>query len=142
MSGRVAADTWTPAQFWIATSGGARGVSGYTLAGIGLHRARTAAAESKAPWLLTHLGSGAIIITLPGTLDTVTPAATAVARCGDWTLFDMPDGWKQTDPDLQRRVAAILTFHGVELKPTPDDQRITPNEARAVIDARGADDAR
>jgi len=138
----VAADTWTPAEFWVAIGDGPKQVRGYTLAGLGLHRARREWGESKTRWALTHLGSGGKIIGLNGTLATVMPIANEIACCGDWTLFDMVDGWKQTDPGLQDRVAAILTSHGVKMKPTPDDLRITANEARAVIAAREADDAR
>jgi len=142
VSGRAAADTWATVQFWIATSDGLKRVSGYTLAGLGLHRDGAAQGGSRTRWALTHLGSGGKIIGLPGTIGTAMLVATKIARCGDWTLFDMADGWKQTDPGLQGRVAEILTSHGVKMKPTPDDLRITANEARAVVAAREADDAR
>ena len=142
MSGRVAADTWPPARFWVATSDGLKQVSGYTLAGLGLHR-DGAAGGTKTRWTLTHLGSGGAVLRPVGTLAAVMPFATEIARCCDWTQFDTLGGWRQTDPDLFDKVSAILDAHPeVKLWCARAPITATPDEARAVIAAREADDAR
>jgi len=143
VSGRVVADTWTPAEFRIGTNDGVQKVHGYTLAGLGLHREGATPEGSQTRWALTHLGSGCAMLRPVGTLAMAMPLATDVARCTDWTLFDMPDGWRQTDPDLPGKVQAIVDAHPeMQFWDARIPTQATPDEARAFIAAREADDAR
>jgi hypothetical protein len=84
---------------------------------------------------LIHVGSGGAVANFVGTVSTVMPVAHEIAECGDWTLFDMPGGWKQTDPDLMNKRDAIIEAHP-EARGFADIPGSLPAEAaRAVIEA-------
>ena len=130
-------ETWTPATFWTAMSHGPDLRSGYTLLGLGLHHDGRAPRRQNTHWTLTHIGSGAAVCRMQGTVAMVMPVAADMARCGDWTLFDLPDGWQQTDPDLLPKVTAILEAHPEARGSVRGTvARATADDARAVIAAR------
>ena len=131
---------WSSTTFLISLPSGPAFVSGYTHRGIGMHHDGWRRPRKLTEWTVTHLGSGAIVARLRGDVFTVFPIATAIAECSDWTLFDMPDGWRQTDPDLRAKVRAILEAHAdivlpLTLVKVPDEV------ARSVIAAREAANA-
>lgn len=72
-----------------------------------------------------------------GDIRTVFPVAGEIAECGDFTLFDLPDGWRQTDPELPAKIAAICDAHPETLPDSSfDGVQISTDDARAVIEAR------
>lgn len=127
-----------PSTFWIATSEGVDTRSGYVMRGLGLGHDGWAKDRRNTEWTLTHIGSGTAVCRIVGSVATVMPVATEIAQCGDWMLFDLPDGWQQTDPELPARVQAILDSQmpGVTLRGR--GRQATADEARAVIAAREA----
>ena len=132
------AERWQPAQFFVASPGGEPVEAwGYQWRGLALRHSGWAVPRTETKWWLIHLGSGSVILRLVGNVAMVMPVAAAVAECGDWTLFDLPDGWRQTDPELPAKVAAICQEHP-EVKPDTSvhGKRITDAEARTVIAAR------
>lgn len=115
---------------------------GYLYGGLALMHEGLSWLPSETRWTLVHVGSGLGICTFIGSVETVFPVGTAIARCSDWTLFDMPSGWKQTDPELPQKVVALLTANpqarpnqwttGYRADPGPERDAA----ARAVIEAR------
>ncbi len=135
----MSGDTWAPGTFWIAMPNGPDTRSGYVLGGLGLAHDGWAKPSERTHWTLTHIGSGAAICRLAGTVAAVMPVAAEIARCGDWTLFDLPNGWKQTDPKLLLKLVAVLDRHpGIARGPDRSGKVVTPDDARVVIAARDA----
>lgn len=134
------ASAWQPARFFRAKPGGDPvEVSGYEWRGLGLRHSGWATPRTETRWTLTHLGSGAGLVRFTGDVATVFPVAGEIALCGDWTLFDLPEGWRQTDPDLPAKVAAILDAHPEARPDTAFEGRVVSDaDARAVIAAREA----
>lgn len=89
---------------------------GYTWRGLALHHSGWVTPRIRTEWTLTHIGSGLPLFRMIGNLRTVMPVASEVAECSDFTLFDLPLGWMQTDPDLRAKVLAIMNAHP-EVKP-------------------------
>lgn len=132
-------DTWAPGTFWIATSSGPDTRSGYILHGVGLSHDGWAPLRQNTFWSLTHLGSGAAICRMMGTVAMVMPVAAEIAACGDWTLFDLPEGWSQTDPGLLEKMRAVLKKHPrIAMLVSADVAPATADDTRAVIAAREA----
>lgn len=134
------ASRWRPAWFFEARVGGAPvKVHGYEWRGLAMWHTGWATPRTATRWMLVHLGSGGAVARFTGDIATVMPVAGEIAECGDWTLFDLPEGWRQTDPDLPAKVAAILDAHP-EARPESDwpDGRVSDDDARAVIAAREA----
>ena len=134
------AETWQPAMFVRAVPGGIPAVDcGYECRGLVLRHSGWATPRSETRWGLYHAGSGAGIARFTGSVATVFPVALEIALCSDWTLFDLPEGWRQTDPDLPAKVGAIMEAHP-EARPDTSftAPRITDDEARAVMAAREA----
>lgn len=130
---------WEPGRFFVGSSGGVPSLRhGYLHRGLGLHHHGWARPRSKTRWVLTHIGSGSVIATFVGSVSAVFPVAKAIAECSDWELFDMPLGWRQTDPDLPSKVMAILAE--CPFGDRPEGTPMTAEEARAVIAAREAAD--
>ena len=129
---------WLPRQFHVARrSASPLLVSGYVWRGLGLHHRGWGAPRAQTRWSLIHLGSGGCFLRFIGDVATVFPVAGEIARCSDFTLFDLPDGWRQTDPALPAKIGAICQAHPEAF---PDSQfagwEVLDEEARAVIDAR------
>ena len=135
------ADYWAPSGFFIATTIGPLTVQGYVWRGLGLHNSGWGAPRTKTKWTLTHLGSGALLGKFTGDVSAVFPIAAKIAQCGDFTLFDLPDGWQQTDPALREKVAEIMAAHPEVLSWGQKGAKITDDNARAVIAAREGADA-
>ncbi len=135
----MSGDIWTPGTFWVAMAHGPDVRSGYVMRGLGLAHDGWATPKQNTRWSLTHIGSGSMICKMQGTVSMVMPVASKIARCGDWTLFDLPDGWQQTDPDLPTKVWAILeAWPGVAPTVGGRSEKTSDDEARAVIAAREA----
>ena len=131
---------WRPARFFRAIPGGAPvEAHGYEWRGLALRHSGWATPRTETRWTLVHIGSGASIVRFTGDVATVFAAPGEIALCGDWTLFDLPEGWRQTDPELPAKVATILAAHP-EARPDVAfaGVRITDADARAVIAAREA----
>jgi hypothetical protein len=128
---------WGAGTFLQAKDGvGAVTRSGYLHKGLAIAHDGWGEPRSRTLWTLFHIGSGGAFLQMIGDVATVFPVATEIAECGDWTLFDMPDGWKQTDPELGKKVFDILTKNP-QAKPTTAFIRdIDPESHRAVIAAR------
>jgi hypothetical protein len=138
VSGRRSEETWSPALFFQAVAGGKPiGRWGYVFRGLALHHSGWASPRSKTQWKLTHIGSGGSFLKFTGAVSDVFPVAREIAECSDWTLFDLPEGWRQTDPDLPAKVGAICEAHP-EVMPdcTFSGSDISDADARAVIAAR------
>jgi hypothetical protein len=136
-------ERWTPAKFYRAIPGGEPIEEwGYEWRGLTLRHAGWASPRTATQWALIHIGSGGTIARFTGNVATVFPVATAIAECSDFTLFDLPDGWRQTDPDLAQKIAAICEAHP---EASPDTSfeavEISDADARAVIAAREKRDA-
>ena len=133
-------EPWKPLQFFRAVPGGIPLEDwGYEQRGLALCHAGWANPRTETRWTLIHLGSGGAIMRFVGNVATVMPVASEIADCGDWTLFDLPEGWRQTDPDLPAKVGAICEAHP-EARPDTgfSAPEISDADARAVIDAREA----
>lgn len=78
------------------------------------------------------------ILEMTGDVDTVFPIATEIAGCSDFTLFDLPDGWRQTDPDMPLKINAIIcdAHDGAVFTSKAPHFVISDDKARAVIAAR------
>ena len=134
------AQIWEPAEFWIGYVEGPCRVDGYVWSGLGLAHHGWGVPARTTVWSLIHLGSGSRIGTLVGNVATVFPVASEVAQCGDFTLFDMPYGWMQTDPELSAKARAVFDAHP-EVFPEfdkPMDRAMMDESARAVARARDA----
>lgn len=132
------ADAWRPATFYRAIPGEApKEERGYEWRGLALRHGGWATPRSETRWTLIHTGSGATIMRFIGSVSVVMPVAGEIAQCSDWTLFDLPEGWKQTDPELPTKVAAIIEAHP-EARPERGfvAPAISDSDARAVIEAR------
>lgn len=131
---------WAPAKFYRAVRGRPPVAEwGYEWRGLALRHSGWAASRTKTRWSLIHIGSGGTIMRFTGDVGTVFPVAGEIAECGDFTLFDLPDGWRQTDPELPVKIAAICDAHpeafaDTSFAATP----ISTDDARAVIEAREA----
>jgi hypothetical protein len=131
-------EPWRPAQFFRAVPGGAPIETwGYERQGLALRHSGWATPRTDTQWTLIHLGSGGAIMRFTGTVAVVMPVAGEIADCSDWTLFDLPDGWKQTDPELPAKVGAICDAHP-EARPETAyaADEISEADARAVIQIR------
>ena len=128
---------WVPGEYFISSANGPEKVSGYLWRGLCLGRHGWGIPRSKRRWTLTHFGSGGCVTQFIGDDETVFPVASEIAKCSDWTLFDLVNGWKQTDPDLPAKVEAILRAHP-ETQPGISEacEFQTDEESRAVILAR------
>lgn len=136
-------DSWQPARFYCAVPGGAPVEEwGYKRRGLALRHSGWANPRSETRWTLIHLGSGGPVASFVGNVSTVMPVAGEIATCTDWTLFDLPEGWRQTDPDLPAKVEAICEAHP-EARPDTSSrtETISDADARAVIAAREDVDA-
>jgi hypothetical protein len=136
-------DGWRPAKFFRAIPGkDPIEAWGYEWRGLVLRHTGWATPRTQTRWSLVHIGSGGTIAHFAGNVATVFPVATAIAQCSDFTLFDLPDGWRQTDPDLAQKIAAIFEAHP---EAYPDSSFAAPTisdeDARAVIEAREKRDA-
>lgn len=137
---RLECPAWQPARFFRAVAGGAPvEVHGYEWRGLAMWHTGWRTPRTETRWTLTHFGSGVSIARFTGNIAAVMPVAGEIALCGDWTLFDLPGGWRQSDPELPAKVAAILAAHP-EAKPESDwpDAGVSDADARAVIAAREA----
>lgn len=129
---------WLPAKFYRAVHGGLPVDEwGYEWRGLVLRHSGWATPRTQTRWSLIHIGSGGTIMRFTGTVATVFPVAGEIAECGDFTLFDLPDGWRQTDPDLPAKIAAICDAHP-EALPDTSFTALSSDDARAVIEAREA----
>ena len=131
---------WKPASFFRANPGGAPIEAwGYEHRGLALRHAGWATPRSETRWTLIHIGSGGAVMRFTGSVATVMPVAGEIAACSDWTLFGLPDGWRQTDPELPAKVGAICEAHP---EARPDTAfaapQISVEDAHAVIEAREA----
>ena len=128
---------WTPAKFYQSTAAGPAERDGYQWRGLALRHHGWGVPRARTRWSLVHLGSGGTILRFTGDVATVFPVAGEIAECGDFTLFDLPEGWRQTDPDLPRKIAAICDAHP-EARPDTkiEGSGISDDGARAVIAAR------
>lgn len=131
---------WMPTKFYRAIHGGSPvEESGYMWRGLGLCHSGWATPRTKTRWSLIHIGSGGAIMRFTGNIATVFPVAGEIAECGDFTLFDLPDGWRQTDPDLPAKIGAICDAHPEALPDTSFvGETISVDDARAVISANDA----
>lgn len=129
---------WTPACFFRAVPSGAPVEErGYLYRGLALKHHGWAMPRSRTRWTLIHIGSGSAVMCFVGSVSTVMPVAGEIAECTDWTLFDLPDGWKQTDPELPAKVKAICEAHPEACPELESDGRqVSAEDARAVIEAR------
>ena len=135
-------DAWAPGSFWISTEEGVDRVSGYVRKGMGLRHHGWATPLDWTEWTLTHLGSGAAVMDLAGRVAVVFPVASEVADCTDWTAFDLASGWRQVDPDLIERLAAIVEKHRGVVLPEDDDAPLADDDSsRQVVAVREASDA-
>lgn len=126
---------WTPAKFYRAVHDGTPVEEwGYEWRGLVLRHSGWATPRTKTRWSLMHIGSGGTIMRFTGNIATVFPVAGEIAECGDFTLFDLPDGWRQTDPELPIKIAAICDAHPEAFPDT--SPAISADDARAVIEAR------
>ena len=135
-----ATNPWRPVQFHRAIPGKPPVECwGYAQDGLVLYHSGWMTPRTKTQWSLIHIGSGGTILHLTGSVAIVMPVASEIAECGDWTLFDLPDGWKQTDPELPAKVGAICRAHP-EARPDTsfDGMTISDTDARAVIELREA----
>lgn len=140
MKSPTTAYPWQPTRFFLAIPGrGATEAWGYEHQGLALRHSGWAEPRTNTKWSLVHIGSGGTIMRLVGSVSMVMPVASEIAECSDWTLFDLPEGWRQTDPDLPAKVGAICEAHP-EVKPDTSfaATEISDTDARAVIDAREA----
>lgn len=136
-------DHWEWGSFHLAMMGGAPvQAHGYLLGGLALMHDGWALLPSETRWTLLHIGSGFGICTFVGDVATVFPAGAAVARCTDWTLFDMPGSWRQIEPELPQKIAAVLEANP-QARPnewrtgqTADPGPERDDAARAVIQRR------
>lgn len=132
---------WRPSRFFLAIPGGdPREAWGYEGRGVIMRHAGWRTPRSETMWTLYHAGSGSAVARFTGTVSTVMPVASEIAGCSDWTLFDLPEGWRQTDPELPAKVGAILNAHP-EARPGTEfvAPKISDDDARAVM--RAAEDA-
>lgn len=131
---------WRPVRFFRAVSGGAPVETwGYEWRGLALRHSGWATPRTETRWALVHLGSGGAFVHFAGDVATVMPVAGEIAECSDWTLFDLPEGWRQTDPDLPAKVGAILMAHPEARPDTAFPATVISDaDARAVIAAREA----
>jgi hypothetical protein len=131
-------DAWRPARFWRAVPGGEPVEEwGYECRGLALRHAGWATPRTETRWTLIHIGSGGSIMRFTGSVAAVMPVAGEIAQASDWTLFDLPEGWRQTDPELPAKVGAICEAHP-EARPDTSfvASKISDTDARAVIEAR------
>lgn len=131
-------DTWKPSSFFKAICGGVPTEQwGYERRGLVMHHSGWATPRTATLWTLTHVGSGAAFLRLTGNVATVMPVAGEIVEASDWTIFDLPEGWRQTDPDLPGKIGAICEAHP-EVKPDSGfaGKEISDADARAVIEAR------
>ena len=128
-------DIWNPQSVIIASPSGPYKVEAYVHRGLALRHHGWATPRSQTLWSLVHIGSGATVVLMRGSVTTVMPVGFAIAECGDWTLFDLPTGWRQTDPELFDRVGVILIAHP-EVFPHFPETDVTEEEARAAIEMR------
>lgn len=133
-----ARSAWQPTRFFRAVPGGDPvQAHGYEWRGLALRHSGWATPRTQTRWALVHLGSGGTFARFVGDVATVMPVAGEIALCSDWTLFDLPDGWRQTDPDLPAKVAAILNAHPEARPDTAFEGRVVSDaDARAVVAAR------
>ena len=132
------AHAWAPATFFRAMPGAAPVEAyGYEHRGLALRHSGWETPRTKTRWSLIHLGSGGTIMRMTGSVATVMPVAKEIAECGDWRLFDLPEGWRQTDPELPAKVGAICLAHPEVFPDTASAaDAISDDDARAVINAR------
>lgn len=112
--------SWEPRDFLIATAAGPYEVYGYTYRGIGLHIAKRGLV---ATWSITHLGSGHCIGHVTGKVAKVFPIATEIAEVGDWD-FDGLEGYRNSDPQIKERAAAIIAKHRVKRIPGEESAEV------------------
>lgn len=129
---------WLPAKFHRAVPNGEPVEEwGYEWRGLALRHSGWATPRTRTRWSLIHVGSGGTIMRFTGDVASVFPVAGKIAECGDFTLFDLPEGWRQTDPELPAKIGAICAAHPEAF---PDTSffgvLISADDARAVIAAR------
>lgn len=137
--------SWQPADVVIAQAMApdqTRAVPGYVYRGLGLHlaisssrRRRKTQSEKPQTWALTHLGSGHRVAFIRGRVAVAFPIAAEIAECGDWS-FDGLEGWRNVDPELPKRVFAIIERHGRKI--WLGGGGCSHDAARAVAMARAA----
>lgn len=104
---------WKPEEFLTASPWGPSPTSGYVYKGLGLAVAIEGSPKGRRPttWTLTHLGTGHAVCRIDGDVKTAFPIATEIAECGEWD-FDSLSGWRDRDPEIPKKVAAIMERHG------------------------------
>lgn len=101
-------DVWTYSQFLRAGADGARKVYGYAHKGLGMQFVWDGSPKGRRPptWCLYHLNSGHRICLIHGKSETAFPIALEIAELTDWD-FDGLDGWRNREPELPAKVAAV-----------------------------------
>lgn len=97
--------SWVPTTYALVTDRGPVPCEGYALLGLGLHHAEPLSGTTR--WVLVHIGSGMKVMELTGPVAAVFPVARQVVECSVWTAYAEADGWRQADPKLPCKVAAI-----------------------------------
>lgn len=127
---------WQYSKFFASCAGHPVARWGYIHLGLAMCHNGWASPRSETRWMLTHIGSGGQVIQMIGAVRTVMPVASEIANCSDWTLFDLPNGWRQTDPELPAKVGAICKAHPEVMPDTSFPAgEITDDAARAVMAA-------
>ena len=130
-------DIWRPTKFYRAFQGiGPKEEYGYEYRGLILCHAGWGWPRTETVWSLVHAGSGGTFLRLTGTVATVFNVAGEIAECSDFTAYDLPEGWRQTDPDLPAKIGAICNAHPEARPDTSFEGTMTDDDARAVIEAR------
>lgn len=96
--------TWEATGYLIAMPSGPESVDGYVYRGLGLDK------NSPGCWTLTHLGTGHRICLIDDLLENAFRIGTEFADCADWS-FNSLLGWKNEQPDLAEKVAALCERH-------------------------------
>ncbi len=105
---------WKPAEkYKIVVGPRIEDVTGYTYNGLGLRMHMRGSPKGRRPpmWNLTHLNSGHKIVSLHLHDTLAFKVATQIANLGDWS-FNTLGGWRNRDPELRNKVAALLATYG------------------------------
>lgn len=124
---------WVPGSLLITSrrGGAPRPLTGLVNAnGLGMH-----VSPRGMGWNLTHLNTGLRICSLQtGDLVLAASVATAIGYMADWGFLGV-DGWKNMDPDLPRRLRALLKTHGLRDTVAGDEARnLQPAELGTIAE--------